>query len=126
MDTALIQSLPHAPPVPLAPPTLDPLALALAVERSLKDAILAHRTARCDAIAAAAESLAPLAGVPPDAIAAAGGAASLASLVWDPWLEALLHSALTAYETVSCDWCWAGHPALRLMATTTRSCLAFA
>jgi hypothetical protein len=45
METSYLQALPHAPSIPVAPPTLDALELSLALESSLKQGIQSLRSA---------------------------------------------------------------------------------
>jgi hypothetical protein len=121
MEPRLIQALPHAPSVPLAPPSFQPLALSEAIEAGLKDLASQHRRlmrgqldvrrsrsraqqraqdrARTQSTASSLRAAGMRAA---DEFAnedADGDQTDPAAFVCDPWLEHKLGAALVAYET---------------------------
>ena len=119
MEEALLASLPHTPPPPLSPPTMDAPALAAAMEEALRAAWGAWRgSSECAARCAAARgALAELAGRPElDApsgselarggAGGAGGAGApplavpASALPWSHRFSFLMDQALAAYEGV--------------------------
>jgi centrosomal protein CEP76 len=101
MEPSLLAALPHAPPPPLAPPSLDAAALGAALEGALRAELAAHRAAPPAAarLAASRATLALMAGRPE--LDGTGGAALPACATpWSDRLSFLLGQALAAYEDV--------------------------
>jgi hypothetical protein len=95
MDARRLAALPHTPPVPLAPPTLDATAVSIALEAALRSAIAEHRAGLRDALAIVRGARMGACGSSP-----AGDDSDAAATRWDARLSYLLQPALAAYEMV--------------------------